>query len=171
MKHSKKLEPSDSAFSSAVVCLIYASVASTSSSRSSDLPLSRVRDFLAMSILSLRTAFHGDSGQKYPAMNNGRGQTHCKMNGSRHPIFPSTTVTARTTPDERSCPPPQHMQTYAVTYGLRTVGTISHAYVVESVWKTPQGIPHRASPKASTSREGVNTGTKMARAIHAMKNM
>src|SRR5690606_3352368 len=110
-----------------VVCLIYASVASTSASRSSESPLSLLKDVLATSIFPLLTAFHGDSGQKYPATNSGTGHTHCSISGSRQPKSPSTTVTPRITPEERSWPPPQHMHTYAVTYGLKTVGTISHA--------------------------------------------
>jgi hypothetical protein len=114
-KHSKKLAPAVSAFSIAVVCLIYARVASTSRTLSGDSLRRRIKLLLARSILSRLTAFHGDSGARYAAMKRGTGQTHCSAKGSRQPRSPWTLTTARTTPEESRIPAPQHMHTYAVT--------------------------------------------------------
>jgi hypothetical protein len=88
---------------------------------------------LASSYLPLLTEFHGDSGANQQPMIRGIGQIHCRTKGSFQARLPSIPATARTTPDERRIPAPQHIQTYAVTYGRRTVGTTSQAYVVESV--------------------------------------
>jgi hypothetical protein len=122
-------------------------------------------------------------------MNKGTGQTNWSAKGSLQPRFPSMPATARTTPDERRIPAPQHMQTYAVTYGRRIVGTTSEAYVVESVyfqlacspywwcgeasltWKTPHGIPHMASPKAKTESEGAKTGMNRTTAIQTINSI
>jgi hypothetical protein len=43
------------------------------------------------------------------------------------PRSPGTLTTALTTAEEMRIPIPQHMQTQAVTYGLKTVGTTSLA--------------------------------------------
>ena len=51
------------------------------------------------------------SGARYAPMKRGIGQTHCRTNGKRQPRSPLIPATARTTPEERRIPPPQHMQT------------------------------------------------------------
>jgi len=38
-------------------------------------------------------------------------------------------------------------------------------------WKTPHGMPQRASPTARTGREGAKKGMKMAPTNHTMKNI
>jgi hypothetical protein len=66
-------------------------------------------------------------------MRRGTGQTHWRANGSFHARSPGIVTTARMTPEDNKIPAPQHMQTYAVTYGRRMVGTISTAYDVDRV--------------------------------------
>jgi hypothetical protein len=129
------LAPEPSAFSSLVVYSMYASVVATRLSLSGVLGKIRCKLFLASSGLFRRTQFQGDSGARYAAMKSGTGQIHCSAKGRRHAISPVSVETPLMTPEDSRIPAPQHMQTYAVTYGRSTVGTISQAYVVDNVCK------------------------------------
>lgn len=111
LKHSKKFASSVSAFSSSVVCRMYASVASTSCSLVGLSERRRIKDCLARSSLFRLTAFHGDSGANQTPMKSGRGQHHWRQNGNRHPRSPSRPATARRTPAERRIPQPQQRET------------------------------------------------------------
>jgi hypothetical protein len=59
----------------------------------------------------------------------------------------------------------------SLTNGRRTGGTISEAYAVVNVWKTPHEIPLKASPVANTGSEGAKTEMKIVHVNHAMKNL
>ncbi len=81
--------------------------------------------------------------------------------------------------------------TKAVTNGRRHVGTTSHAYVVERVWKMPHAVPghytpsgpnpcsvvtrrhlpHSTCPATRTLSDGAKTGIKMTTIIQASATM
>jgi hypothetical protein len=56
-----------------------------------------------------RTSHQGDSGAKYAPRIRGIGQTHWMTKGRRQPQSELMVRVARTTPEERRMPMPQHM--------------------------------------------------------------